>query len=190
MANLSGDAPTMTRVTNNAANDADPAWSHDGNRLAFASDRDGDWDVYITDTNLANPTNLTDSTSDDAGGHDDRWPDVGFYNYGDGTGDYLVAFASNRDGDWEIFTMYDDGSDQTQSTSNMDSAADSQPSWDPLAEYLVIHSNRGGDFEIASMYYDGSGYGEISSVGDSNSSDSTELSPDWEPVDDGVYCGE
>ena len=190
VASLDEDMATLIRVTNSTASDGDPAWSPDGDRLIFASERDGDWDIYLTDTNLGNPVNLTDSASDDEGGHDDRWPDFGFYDYGDGTGESLVAFASNRDGDWEIFTMGDDGSAQTQATGNASGLVDSEPSWDPLAEFLTLHSNRDGNYEIATMYYDGTDYTNVSRVGNSDSASSGDSSPDWEPVSDGAYCGE
>ena len=190
VASLNEDVPAMTRVTNNTASDGDPAWSPDGNRLLFASEQDGDWDVFLTDTALGNPANLTDSTADDRDGDDDRWPDMAFYDYGDGTSENIVVFASNRDGDWEIFTMGDDGSAQTQSTANGSGLVDAEPSWDPLAEYVTIHSNRDGNYEVATMYYDGSEYSNISRVGNSDSASSGDSSPDWEPVTDGVYCGE
>ena len=174
---------SLTRITNNTSEDRDPAWSSDGSRMAFSSNRDGDWDIYMTDTSLANPANLTDSSADDTGSHGDRWPDLQDY-----FGDELIAFASDRDGDWEIFTMYGDGSDQTQSTSDGD--VDRHPSWDPLAEYLVVESDRDGNLEVARMYYDASEYRNITIAGNANSSLSSETSPDWEPVDDGLYCGD
>lgn len=176
---------SLTRITDNASDDADPAWSSDGNRLAFASNRDGDWDVYITDASLANPTNLTDSNADDAGGHSDRYPDLVDY-----FGEELVAFASDRDGGWEIFTMYGDGSEQGKSTENDDELVDSSPSWDPLAEYVVFHSDRNGNFEVATMYYDATEYVNITAAGYGGSADSKDSHPDWEPVGDAGYCGE
>ena len=36
-----------TRLTENAAADVAPTWSPDGRRLAFLSNRDGGWAVYI-----------------------------------------------------------------------------------------------------------------------------------------------
>lgn len=175
---------TLTRITSNSSADMDPAWSSDGTRLAFASNRDGDWDVFITDSSLANPINLTDSAADDTGAHSDRHPDLMDY-----FGDEQIAFSSDRDGGWEIFTMYDDGSEQGKSTENADNLVDSHPSWDPLGEYLAIHSDRNGNFEVATMYYDATGYVNITGAGYS-SAGSSETDPDWEPVDGAGYCGE
>ncbi len=180
----------LIQITDNTAADVDPAWSSDGTKLAFASDRDGDWDVYTADADGSNATNLTDSETDDTAGYDDRWPDHGYFDYGDGTGENLIAFASNRDGDWETFTMYDDGGEQTQSTENMGAAMDIHPSWDSLGEYVVLQSDRDGNFEVATMYSFGGEYTNITLAGYSDSGDSSESSPDWEPVDDGAYCGE
>ena len=141
--------------------------------------------MFIADADGTNVLNLTDSNLDDTNGNDDRWPDFGYYDYGDGTGEEVIAFASNQDGDWEIFTIYSDGSDPAQSTSDVNGVVDAEPSWDALGEYLVIHSDRDTNFEIATMYYDSSEYTNIS-----RSSSSRDSSPDWEPVSDAVYCGE
>ena len=36
-----------TRLTNNAAFDIEPSWSPDGTKIAFASDRDGNSEIYV-----------------------------------------------------------------------------------------------------------------------------------------------
>ncbi len=176
---------TLRNFTNNSANDLDPAWSSDGARLAFASDRDDDWDIYVSDSDSSNITNLTDSASDDSNGHNDRWPDLGYYDYGDGTGDELIAFASDRDGDWEIYTMYSDGSDQAQATANSDGTVDADPSWSGSGEQMVFHTNRDMDsnFDVWKAYYDGSGARNLTRDTAGNHS-----SPDWEPVEDADFC--
>jgi Tol biopolymer transport system component len=50
---------TVTRLTNNAANDQFPAWSPDGTKLAFGSDRDGDFDIYAMNANGTGTTKLS-----------------------------------------------------------------------------------------------------------------------------------
>ncbi len=171
---------SIVQITDNTAKDLDPAWSSDGTKIVFASDRDGDWDIYgATATDGSSVTNLTKTAKND------RWPDSS-----DSFDGELIAFASDRDGDWEIFTMYDDGSDQIQSTLNTGPKEDSQPSWDPLGEYMVMQSDRDGNFEVATMYFDASEFTNITQKGYSDSGDSKDSSPDWEPIDDADYCGE
>jgi Tol biopolymer transport system component len=46
--------------------DADPAWSPDGKKLAFESNRDGDLEIYVMNADGTNQRNLTDNASLDA----------------------------------------------------------------------------------------------------------------------------
>ena len=65
----------------------------------------------------------------------------------------LLAFNSDRDGDFELFTMRADGSKQTQRTSNL--VSDRKPVWSPEGTRLAFMSNRDGDFDIYVMNLDG-----------------------------------
>ena len=169
---------SLVQITDNTAEDKDPAWSSNGTRLAFASNSDGDWDIYLADADGSNAVNLTDSSSDDAKGHNDRWPDLGTDYYGD----ELITFSSDRDGDWELYTMYDDGVDLWQTTSN--NGADTHSSWGPSAEEMVFQTDRDTDLEVY-FIFDGGG----SSANLSDSGESSDSSPDWEPLTEAVYCG-
>ena len=82
--------------------------------LVFASDRDGDWEIYSRDRSTGRVTQLTSNS------HDDRNP-VWHPN-----GDF-IAFESTYDGDWEILRMNRDGSDVRSFTFN--GANDLQPAW-------------------------------------------------------------
>src|SRR6476620_8207066 len=44
---VSASGGTATPLTTHTANDFMPVWSHDGKRIAFASDRYGNFDVYV-----------------------------------------------------------------------------------------------------------------------------------------------
>jgi TolB protein len=52
-------------VTHSKANDIDPAWSPDGDRLVFSSDRGGSFNLYIVDRDGHNLRRLTRSPSRD-----------------------------------------------------------------------------------------------------------------------------
>ena len=50
---------TAVPLTSHAANDVMPVWSRDGRRIAFASDRNGNYDVYVVGVGGGEPTRLT-----------------------------------------------------------------------------------------------------------------------------------
>jgi Tol biopolymer transport system component len=69
---LQSPEASWQRLTNNSAVDNHPAWSPDGTRLAFFSDRDGDAEIYVMDVAAilrgaddADIQQLTDNNVDD-----------------------------------------------------------------------------------------------------------------------------
>ena len=85
-------------------------------QIAFASRRDGNWDLYAMDILGNNVQRLTEHTSMDV---EPAWSPDG----------NRLAFSSNRDGDWDVFVMHLDGSPVVQLTD--DAASDTQPDWRP-----------------------------------------------------------
>jgi TolB protein len=106
--------------------DTFPAWSPLGDRIAFTSNRDGDYEIYTVHPNGKSLTRLTRSPGNDA--HPAWSPD----------GQWIV-FASNRTGfkdetggmsDGEIFVMRADGTELRQLTEN--AFEDGTPAWRPV----------------------------------------------------------
>ena len=71
---MDADGGNQRRLTNNPASDHSPAWSPDGKRIAFVSDRDGHVDripgwftseIYVMNADGSNPQNLTNNPADD-----------------------------------------------------------------------------------------------------------------------------
>jgi uncharacterized protein (TIGR02145 family) len=63
---LHGVDTSWQRLTDNSARDSHPAWSPDGTRLAFVSDRDGDKEIYVMNADGTDVQQLTDNDADDA----------------------------------------------------------------------------------------------------------------------------
>lgn len=140
--------------------DHDPAWSHDGNRIAFTSSRTGDPEIYVMDADGANPVRLTIT---EGVNYAPAWSPDGS----------RIAFASTRTGNAEIYTMKADGSDTVRLTNN--SAYDSNPAWSPDGKKIAFESNRDGSTAIWVMNPDGTAPIRITT----NSRE--DLRPDWSP---------
>ncbi|MEP7286848.1 MAG: hypothetical protein ABI947_13895 [Chloroflexota bacterium] len=54
-----GQSNAPIRLTNTPADDRDPVWSPDGSRIAFASHRDGNWELYVMEVATGNTSRLT-----------------------------------------------------------------------------------------------------------------------------------
>nr|WP_321235620.1 S41 family peptidase [uncultured Psychroserpens sp.] len=54
-----------TRLTTNSAYDTKPVWSHDGNQIAFSSNRYGNFDVFVMSSTGTNVKRLTFHSADD-----------------------------------------------------------------------------------------------------------------------------
>ena len=108
--------------------------------MAFSSNRDGDWEIFVMNPDGTNLRQLTHNHRYD---RDPSWSPDGAQ----------IAFTSSRDGDEEIFVMNADGTDQRQLTSNHH--ADSAPSWAPDGAQITFQSTRDGDAEIFVMNADG-----------------------------------
>ncbi|HUT98298.1 MAG TPA: CsgG/HfaB family protein [bacterium] len=116
------------------------AGSSGAGRIAFFSDRDGDYEIFVMDADGRNQTNLTNNTCHDCF---PAWSPDG----------RRIAFTSSRDGDNEIFVMDADGGNQTQLTDN--DSDDFWPAWSPDGRRIAFCSDRDRDEEIFVMDADG-----------------------------------
>ena len=111
-------------------------------RIVFASNRDGDWDIYSMDVNGNNLLQLTDhpaSDEDPACSPDGR----------------RIAFRSERDGTPDLYVMDRDGNNVIRLTS--DNFRDGRPRWSPDGMKIAFASIRNvvGKSEIYAMDADG-----------------------------------
>lgn len=91
------DSRERRRLTTGAS-DGQPAWSPDGQRLAYISKDDGNFEIYLINRDGSGKTRLTNDLHSDGlpvWSPDGKW----------------IAFRSDRDGSWAIYVMKPDGSD-------------------------------------------------------------------------------
>ena len=119
-------------------------------QIAFSSNRDGNWDIYVMNADGKNQKNITQGPFS----HDSApsWSPDG----------ERIAFVSDRDGNFEIYVMAADGENQRNRTKNP--FADKAPSWSPDGKRIAFVSDRDGhvpkgrvlpNFEIYMMDADG-----------------------------------
>ncbi len=108
--------------------------------VVFASDRTGNYEIYVLDPETGLSSQLTNNPGDDV---EPVWsPDR-----------ETVAFASNRDGDYEIYVMRADGSAIEQLTNNL--AEDRRPQWQPEGTHLIFLSDVNGQWDVYVITADG-----------------------------------
>jgi curved DNA-binding protein CbpA len=84
------------QLTNNDNDDWAAVLSRHGNRIAFMSNRDGDYEIFVMDADGTNLQQLTDNDDFDSS---PAWSKLGD----------RISFMSDRNGDYEIFVMDADG---------------------------------------------------------------------------------
>ena len=137
-------------------------------RIAFHSNCDGNWNIYVMNADGSGQTRLTDNPAVDS------WPSWS----PDGR---RITFISSRDDPdpndddriVDIYVMNADGSGQTRLTNS--SAWHSLPRWSPDGHRIAFQSYRDENWEIYVMNADGSG---LTRLTDNSAVDGR---PSWSP---------
>jgi Tol biopolymer transport system component len=113
-----------------------------GGLIAFASDEDGDFEIWVMGADGSGRQPLTDH---DAADLSPAWSPDG----------NRIAFVSNRDGNDEIYVMNAGGSGVRRLTQTAD-ASERFPAWSPDGKQISFDSDRGGNWDVYVMASDGS----------------------------------
>lgn len=126
-----GEGPVRVTVGRGSEN-ASPSFSPDGRRIAFVSGRLGRPEIYITDSDGANPQWLTTTGfGDQSYRSDPSWAPDGRH----------VAFQTQIEGRFQVAIINLRDRSVKQLTIE---GINEQPSWAPDARHLVFTSNRSG----------------------------------------------
>ena len=127
---ISQGDPAPTRLTTGDFNDREPAASPDGRFVAFASDRNGGWDLYLLDLVSGEVRQLTQTTSFEG---QPTWSPDGVW----------LAYEYYAGEDLDIRILPVDGSENPIQLTDAPSM-DSSPSWDPAGNRIAFISDRDG----------------------------------------------
>jgi TolB protein len=126
---------TGTLLTNGEYDDRDPSVGPDEKTVAFASNRDGAWDLYALDLLNGETRRLTQTAGFD--GHPTWSPDGRW-----------IAYDSYSGSDYDIWILSTDGSQAPIQLTNHP-AKDINPTWDPgSGRRIVFMSDRDGSEDL------------------------------------------
>jgi len=123
------DAHPAVNLTHDPSEDRYPAWSPAGGALAFESNRDGNWNLFLMDPRSGNVTRLTDDPAND------RYP-------GWAPDGLSLVFFSDRGGRPALYTL-EILSGDVNFLVEVDGAEPS-PSWSPDGT-TIAYASRAGD---------------------------------------------
>lgn len=130
------------RLTTDPANDHNAGLNHDSTRVAFASNREGNDEIYVinadgTDERRLTQTNLWESRP--------QWSPDGLR---------IVYQSTPNHMHYNIFVMNGDGSNVTQLTNR--EGFDGLPKWSPDGSRIIFTTDRAGGRNLWTMKADGS----------------------------------
>jgi tricorn protease-like protein len=169
---IGADGSSETQLTSSPAFDGDPTWSSDGTKIAFTSTRDGNKEIYVMNADGSNETRLTN----DAGAVKDPNADFVDENPDWSPDGRRILFDTSRDGQYEIYAMNPDGSNQHRVTNH--AALDALPAWSPDGKQIAFTSNRAnkGTRDVWVMNADGSHAHQVTRNVDETTP------PAWQPL--------
>jgi roadblock/LC7 domain-containing protein len=131
----------LTKLTPDTTSASDPAFSPDGSRIAYVSQRDGNAEIYVMNADGTGATRVTNDPQAD--GRPAFMPD----------GQAIVFHSSRPAGKQQIWTVNVDGTGLTQLTRD---SVNSAPTVSPDGQTVAYVSSRNKDVDIWLMGRDGS----------------------------------
>ena len=192
---VTADSTGAVNLTDSKSDNRNPAWSADGKKIAFSSNRDGTMGLYVMDADGKNVTQLTTGpydrvpswtpdgrtivfsrTADDSRTRIYSVPAAGGEPRAIGDGDgwdpalspdgKKIAFASLRGGDgFRLYVMDADGSNVKELTTNPNPSGSVYPAWSPDGKRIAWTDRTGNGLDIHVCDSDGKNAKRLTKLG-------------------------
>lgn len=129
---IKADGSGLTQLTNDPAEDADPAWSPNGRHIVFTSRRDGIHQLFVVNIDSQEVRPVITTTVVPA--HSPNW------SPGD---EEWIAFHSEQQGNTDIYKVRPDGTGLTRLTES--ASKDMYPVWSPDGQQILFFSKQSED---------------------------------------------
>ncbi len=153
----------LTHLTYGEWDDLSPALSPRDNLVAFASNRGGNWDLYVLELATGITAQLTNDAAYDGS---PSWSDNGW-----------LAYTHDHDGNLEVAIRPLDGSVEPIYVS-LSPARDHSPAWRPGAQQLAFISDRSGVAALWLLNLDQEGDGRFAQLAQASGA---QAAPAWSP---------
>jgi eukaryotic-like serine/threonine-protein kinase len=114
--------------------DAEGDYSPDGKRIAFSSDRTGNFEIWVSNSDESNPVQLTSLNGSNTGSP--QWSPDG----------KSIAFDSRLEGHSDIFLISAEGGSPRRLTT--EPSENNLPTWSRNGKWIYFSSDRTGDWQI------------------------------------------
>ena len=151
----------ITNLTNGTGTNFDPAWSPNCSKIAFASTRNGNAQIFVLTPGVVGVHQITSGLRPST---QPTWS-------GDGS---KIAFTSARSGKPQIYVVSANGGPAKRITHDV--AADTQPDWSPIGPRIVFTGTAGGRAQLYSVMSNGTGLVRLTNSAGTNAQAS------WSPT--------
>jgi TolB protein len=147
---IQADGSQPRQLTHGVARSFGGSWSPNGRLIAFLRQTASRCDVWLMRRDGVNAHDLTShSRGDNCGG----WESQGKTGPDWSPDGKRIIFSSNRNGEFELYTMDVHGSHVVQLTHK--GSYNTSPSWSPDGKLIAFESDRQGSASIYTMWADG-----------------------------------
>ncbi len=138
---LRPNGTVVRNLTRGQGDNVAPAWSWDRSRVAFSSNRDGPYALYVADVSTGEEQKVTDGGGETGAGL------IGDFAAAWRPDDGALAFPRRLSGGgFDLYEVELASGEARQLTSGP--GAEQRPAWSPDGELLLFQSDRDGDFDL------------------------------------------